>query len=321
MHTDQIIVLVIVVVVGLGAVESLLVYLDRRRYPPPGTLVDIGGRRLHLLCMGSSHDGPSVILEAGSLGFSVKWDMVQQALSRFSRVYSYDRAGYGWSDAVELPRTDRSGKRVVEELHTMLVNAHVPPPYILVGHDIGGQYVRQFARCYPELVAGMVLVDSFHRYLWSARESMVQQVRSARMMSFIGLIRLENWLRYRDLPMSQAAKGASIGLHMRGLQNSASWELISLEAEEEFVGLLGAKPVVVLSQYLLDKPYAEDWEKAQEDFLRLSSNSHLTIAKHSGHLIHLEEPELIVKAIQQIVETVCADTAQPTTRLAYGETI
>jgi pimeloyl-ACP methyl ester carboxylesterase len=121
----------------------------------PGRLIDVGGRRLHLYCTGSG--GPTVILEAGSAsGFYSYWDL--QPRIPF-RTCSYDRAGMGFSD----PRPGRRiSAEIAADLHELLARAGEKPPFVLVGHSLGGQFVRKYAELYPDEVKGMVLLDSVH---------------------------------------------------------------------------------------------------------------------------------------------------------------
>lgn len=126
-------------------------------YPPPGRLVDIGGYKLHLNCTGK--DGPTVILIAGAGDFSFDWELVQLGVARFTRVCSYDRAGLAWSDPGPTPRTMLQD---AQELHLLLKAAQVKPPYVLVGHSLGGLIARVYAEAFANEVAGMVLVDSTH---------------------------------------------------------------------------------------------------------------------------------------------------------------
>src|SRR5207248_97521 len=118
---------------------------------------DIGGRSLHLYCTGKG--SPAVVLEAGAGDFSLDWSYVQPGVARFTRVCSYDRAGYAWSDPGPRPRTAR---QLALELRTGLRKAGIKGPYVLVGQSFGGFLVRAFARCYPKEVVGMVLVDCPH---------------------------------------------------------------------------------------------------------------------------------------------------------------
>jgi pimeloyl-ACP methyl ester carboxylesterase len=122
---------------------------------PPGRLIDVGGRNLHLYCTGRG-DGPTIVLEAGGGdGFHI-WYAVQPRLSKEYRVCSYDRAGFGFSD----PRPgQRSIAGIVEDLGALLARAEVKPPYVLIGHSLGGQFAWKFAEVHRGEVIGLVLAD------------------------------------------------------------------------------------------------------------------------------------------------------------------
>ncbi len=124
---------------------------------PPGRMVDIGGRRLHLNCTGNGT--PSVVVENGGGSFSVDWALVQPTVSQFTRICTYDRADYAWSDPGpirDLP------EQVIVDLELLLLLSDVKPPYVLIGQSISGLFVRDFQRHFPQEVAGMVLVDPTH---------------------------------------------------------------------------------------------------------------------------------------------------------------
>ncbi len=123
-----------------------------------GRAVDIGGRSLNIDCAGSGT--PAVILEAGGGGYGgYGWKAVQEGVAQFTTACWYDRAGEGWSDPAP---TARSSATVINDLHELLQRAPVPGPYVLVGHSIGGEYMRVFTAPFPSEVAGVVLVDSSH---------------------------------------------------------------------------------------------------------------------------------------------------------------
>ena len=137
-----------------GGYQTVRESLDRRAHPAPGLLVDVGGHRLHLDCAGSGT--PAVVLEAALGETGVYWGWIATALAAETRVCTYDRAGRGWSDSAA---DGQDGVAVATDLRTLLERAHVPGPFVLVGHSSGAQYVRIFAERYPEQVAGMVLLD------------------------------------------------------------------------------------------------------------------------------------------------------------------
>lgn len=123
-------------------------------YLHPQRLVDIGGRRLNVICTGQG--SPTVILEAGLLADSSAWRLVQPAISRSTRVCSYDRAGLGFSDPAGSPR---DAAAIARDLHALLGRAGIAPPYVLVGWSSGGLYTRLYQYRFPDEVVGLVEVD------------------------------------------------------------------------------------------------------------------------------------------------------------------
>ena len=149
-----------VLAVAGASYEAIAAWGDAQAYPAPGRLVDVGGYRLHIQCVGSG--SPTVVLDAGLGGASLDWNLVQSEIGSMAQVCSYDRAGMGWSDPGPLPRTP---DQIAHELHTLLTNAGIAGPYILVGHSLAGKNVRLFASQHPDEVAGMVLVDARSEYV------------------------------------------------------------------------------------------------------------------------------------------------------------
>lgn len=129
----------------------------KSNHPPAGTLVNIGSHQLHIYATGNG--SPTVVLEAGGLGWSLDWHLVQTEVAKFTRVCSYDRAGFGWSESGPAPRTS---KQIVTELHALLEKAEISKPYILVGASFGGHTARLFTKSYPGEVSGIILVDARH---------------------------------------------------------------------------------------------------------------------------------------------------------------
>jgi len=150
--------LVLVVLLTGFTYEQIGRARDASRLPPRiGQAVDVGGRTLNLYCSGEG--SPTVVLEAGGNEPGYAWNSEQTKLANVTRTCWYDRAGVGWSDPPQSPRTSAT---VISDLHEMLSRAGVPPPYVLVGASIGGEYARVYTGRYPHDVAGLVLVDSSH---------------------------------------------------------------------------------------------------------------------------------------------------------------
>lgn len=131
--------------------------LGKPKNDQPGGLIDIGGHRLHIVDMGEIST-PAVVFEADSGGWSTDWAEVQQETAHFARAVSYDRAGNGWSEPAQRPRTLPN---LAEELNALLHNSSIRPPFVLVGRGLGGLFVQYYARFYPEKIAGVVLVGAW----------------------------------------------------------------------------------------------------------------------------------------------------------------
>jgi pimeloyl-ACP methyl ester carboxylesterase len=149
------IVALLVLAVAGAIYQAIATERAERAYPPPGEMVDVGGHRLHINCAGQG--SPTVVLDAGAGGMSAQWVRVQREVSGTTRVCAYDRAGMGWS---EMGPDPRDAKQITGELHTLLSEAGIEGPYVLVGHSFGGMYVQTYAARYPDEVAGVALVDS-----------------------------------------------------------------------------------------------------------------------------------------------------------------
>ena len=150
------VVLVLTTAVIGASYQALARKRDARRFPPRGKFVDAGGHKLTLNCTGEGT--PTVVLETGLGVLAIDWQLVQPGIAQFTRVCSYDRAGYGWSDPGPMPRTSLQSAK--EELRTLLQNGGEKPPFVLVGHSLGGLNVRIYNGLVHDEVAGMVLVDA-----------------------------------------------------------------------------------------------------------------------------------------------------------------
>lgn len=124
-------------------------------YAKPAQRIAIApGRSLNLRCIGN---GPqTVLLEAGANADATTWFRVQSLLSQTSRVCSYDRAGYGFSDEGPMPRNLDAD---VADLSALIDTAKLKTPLVLVGHSLGSNIVRRYAQLHPKKVAALVLVD------------------------------------------------------------------------------------------------------------------------------------------------------------------
>lgn len=316
------IVLLVVVILALVTVTAGAIAKSNlaKKYPAPGQLVDVGGYKLHIHCTGQG--SPTVILEAGMGDSLLTWSNVQPEISKSTRVCSYDRAGYGWSEESPYPRT---ADTQVEELHKLLVNANIQGPYVLVGHSLGGMLVRMYAHNYPDEVIGMVLVDSLHeeRSLRNPKlgEVVLEMTGQFRMLAFLsssGILALApKTIQNPGYPEDAYAQYQALVATTKGFEiflaelNAA--EVSSTEARALHMTDFGDMPLIVLSagheQSIPSFTESENqqlWENLQieqSELTTLSSKGKQIIAEQSGHYIQLDQPDLVVAAIREMMDT------------------
>jgi pimeloyl-ACP methyl ester carboxylesterase len=270
-------------------------------------MVDVGGFRLHLKCSGEG--SPTIVLDAGLGDSNLVWAEIQSILAQTNRVCSYDRAGVGWSDRGPRPRTFQ---KAAEELHTLLIMAGEIGPYVLVGHSAGVNSIRLFAHSYPEDVAGMVLIEP--PILDRASPILLAIFRTLRRV--VGLLSKWGVIRYlgKASRMSYLFAGASppqavadqAGFLYRSEVIQASIdeidglpETIRLLKESQYPGAWRDWPVVVISAYKDRMP--EDSKLAPLNSLAALSSSGKVVQVKSSHFVHFDQPELVVKCIQEVV--------------------
>lgn len=290
---------------------------DRKNHPAPGNLIDVGGFKMHIHCIGEG--SPTVILETLSGGTSSYWGWVQPEVAQGTRVCVYDRAGRGWSEADPEPI---SLGRTVRNLHTLLTNARVEGPYVLVGHSIGGIYVRQFAADYPAEVVGMVLVDAAHpeqfeRYpeLAKGDELFLRIAALYPYTSRIGIHRLYfaagGEFDFSDLTEPQRSElkalWSSTDYFLSQKAEGAARESIYRDGQQ--LGDLDNLPLLVVSA---GQNTPVGWADLQNDLASLSTNSmHLRLpnATHVSLAFHPNDAHEVSSAVLQIVDA--AQTGNP----------
>jgi pimeloyl-ACP methyl ester carboxylesterase len=275
----------------------------KSRFPPPGKRVDVDGIDSHLYCTGSGT--PTVIFESGlDTDGSLGWSNVQPKLAELTRVCSYDRAGIMWS----APRPGvRDAKTIVNELRTLLANASEAPPYVLVGHSLGGPLVRVFAEAAgPDAVKGVVLVDSSHpQQLERAPVPGGPPATLLRVLAATGALRL-----LEDDPgmfgLSEDARLRTAAFTPQSMPAlMAEYQALELTLQQAgATGPLGERPLVVLTA--LDKPpeRLEPWLVLQRELATLSTDSDQRFVPDCGHYIQQEQPEVVVTAVRDVVNAV-----------------
>jgi pimeloyl-ACP methyl ester carboxylesterase len=271
---------------------------DLAATPPPGQLVDIGGYRLHLWCTGDG--APAVILDAGLGGTSAGWGFVQPDVARFTCVCSYDRAGMGYSDSGPSPRTAR---RIAKELAELLAGSGIAGPVVLVGESIAGFNARMFASDHPEHAAGLVLVDASHE---DDAHEVPGIARFVPLLSTIGVFRL--------LGVSFGQPIESLAPSVRQYARATMFRASGYQAAaDEIIHIRETISEVKGSRRRLTIPVLvvtgaggadENWRRLQQDQASLSERGCLITAQQSGHVVAIDQPQVVVDAIRTVVEIV-----------------
>ncbi len=313
-HWPRRILLGVVLLLGTAAVagfiyENVAEARDRRFNPMPGELVEVNGNKMHIVCEGVG--SPAVILDSGLGDSYLSWRKVQPQIAAFARVCSYDRAGLGYSERTSEPRTSRV---IAAQLHALLRAAGIAPPYVLVGHSMGGYDVRVFASAYPGEVVGMVLVDASHpdqenRFpiemkamdgSWQREQQFLEYTAPFGVPRFLGLCDDDPVERAAACNWNSAREQVE---EMKAFPESA--------AETAKAGTLADLPLAVLSHDpdKLNSGLPPDiasaanqaWEKMQEELAHLSTRGTQTISKNSSHYIQYDNPDLVISTVQRIV--------------------
>jgi pimeloyl-ACP methyl ester carboxylesterase len=294
----------------------------KKRYPPTGQIVDVGGYRLHMHVEGNG--SPTVVLDAGAGGFSLAWELIRPAIARVTRVMVYDRAGLGWSDPSPRPRR---ADAMAEELRTLLTRGNVPGPYILVGHSLGGPVARQFTARYPDEVVGLVMVDSAHEQqakrfperLVNMFGGMNSMVAIMKLIGKSGIFTLIPKLVPTDdlgkLPKqtSEMIRGV-VAASKSHIETTLAETLSVIAAETQPVSTLGDLPMTVISHGQLDAntvpanlgqqvrdDYERAWQELQVEITALSARGRRIVAERSGHNVNFDQPEIVIESILEMI--------------------
>ena len=307
-------------------------HLDRRRYAGSGLWVDIGGSaKLYLLEKGTG--GTTVVFESGIAATNLNWHGIQDRVAEFARTVSYDRGGLGWSSPSLTPRTPAN---IAVELHTMLLQAGIKPPFLLVGHSFGGLVMRRYAALYPEDVAGVVLIDPMRLEEWPPLDPSKQATldRGVRMAGYaipiarFGLARLAvTSLLCRSGRVSSRLAGAAGegGLHVLGrIKDEVSkmprkvWPIVAahwsrpgyyagmcehIEAVPDTVREMRAAEPISGVPVLLLTP-GTSTPVSERGLSQIADNVRQVIAADSAHWIHLDEPAVVIDAIREMLAAV-----------------
>lgn len=310
-----------VIVVGLivlgGAYQVLASARGKALNPPPGSLVDIGGYKMHIDCLGTG--SPTIVLDSGLGDTWLTWYKVQPRIAQFTRVCSYDRAGMGWSDASPEPRTSEV---MAKELQTLLRKADVHGPYLMVGHSFGGFNVRLFRDLFPGEVIGMVLIDATHPDQYARLPPELEKLNSdflhkeqlRRSLTPVGITRLMGWCGTGPAEIHSMLR--TVDCRMQPWrEHLAEWNAWSTSASQvRSCKSLGNLPLVVISHdptlgisTEFERNMNVAWSEMQDELTGLSGRGEHIVARGSGHMIQIERPDIVVSSLKKMVDELRAE--------------
>lgn len=315
--SEMVFTIVLIVMFAGFAYQLVAAKVDESRHKIKGKMVDIGGYRLFTNTTGQGN--VTVVFES-DIGKPVQqWNKVRDSLASGTRIFIYDRAGFGWSDRGQ-PPTDI--EKQVRELRSLLKKSAVKSPFILVGHGYGGMVMTKFAEQYPDEVAGVVLINSWtNQFVNSAefKKEISRDLTEAQLLkysSFFGITRLiHNFESLKE--ESELTKGLSeenIALY-KAHQSTSKYNRALVEELKalknysgniSLEGILRDKPVYVVSslENSLSANKASEWQEYQKGLLKLSSKSELINIKDSSTYIHIDKPGEIINLINTIIKKV-----------------
>jgi pimeloyl-ACP methyl ester carboxylesterase len=311
--------------------NAIAIHRFWKSHPPAGSMVMIGQYKMHIRCLGNG--SPTLVLETGLGNDSLIWGGLQENLAQTTRVCAYDRAGFGWSAGRPGPR---DADHIVTELHDLLLKTGINGPIVLMGHSIGGLYIRDYASLYPAQVRGLIFIDSASPLqdknlafaagggsgppAWLLRAAMVAGVPR-----IIGMCS-------GGKPGPQYLLKKERAEHICGMHyNSMSAELDSFDRSGEEAlrsRSFGDLPILVFSHdpakllqghhTATDIARQQAWSDMQTQIKHLSSNSRQIIAIGSTHYVMNDRPDLVEKEVSLFLQSIRGGVPQA---LPNGATI
>lgn len=322
----------ILLAVGAGTIYEMSAKSRAARdFPPPGKMVDIGGRKIQLDCRGVG--SPTVVFESGlDIQGSLSWSAVHDEIAKTTRTCAYSRAGIMWSDPHD---AHQNGKAIAEDLHVTLSKAGEQGPFVLVGHSAGGPYIMTYTKYFSQEVAGLVFVDASHPEqvqrlgeVVKIAEPKFMELRNklGAALNWTGVVRAfianskndSTKISESDFQAVKAYTPTSLGPMLKEVE--AFGETL---ADAGTFCQLGDRPLFVLTamkpwteqelEYLKitaeqARQHNEVWKKLHDEQATWSSNSQHQSVPDASHYIQFDRPDVVIAAVRSVVEQVRAAT-------------
>lgn len=312
-HIKRFILFLICVFISGYCYQRVGIYLDNKRYSPPGQLTKVNGQDIHIFSKGT---GKQTVVFVSGNGVScpyVNFYPLYNEISKYAKVVVYDRPGTGWSESTKLSRDIDT---MADEIHMALENSGQKPPYVFVAHSLGSLETIRFTQKYKDEVSGIVFIDAGNPEFYKDNPLSTSNYGTTKLLKNFGILRalFKITNTYKTLTadknemnlIPENLKKLDMSMTLKNIVNDDGLnELKNSTTNAKTVvknGKLGNIPIRIFTSESNNNSFPA-WRKSQIEFKNWSSNSQQTVVSGSKHYIHLYSPEIINKSIIELINT------------------
>ena len=245
------------------------------------------------------HGSPAVVLINGGGESTRQWNTVIPLIAKYTTVIAYDRPGLGRSPNSDLkPRT---AKQVAEQLHDVLTAIHVKPPYVLVGHSIGGLYINYFARRYPKLTAGIVTLDGDNEYqiYWNRLDT--SRMKKGSKATLDGMTHPQEITQVAMKKVKAALQKSKLTAVERARMIEDLEVAGKPASARQIMNLPAMQPMPLIALYEGSGPDFYYWREMMKQSAAQVPCSQAQYVANSSHHIMIDHPARVNTAVKQVV--------------------
>lgn len=261
-----------------------------------GAFIKLRGKKQFVMIQGKGN--PTVVFVTGKGRSLNDFRTIYSAISQKAQTFAYDRMGIGQSESVNNKRTVDT---MAYELNALLIEANIKPPYILVGHSLGGYVIRCFQKMYPKKVAGMIYIDSAFETEFKNGMAVRNEVDK---------------IKYKEKQKTYLNRSDRTQGHNAESEYSFDYDPSGYATNQKIVKDIKIPdniPITVYMSTMLDEtnPYSkqelEGRYRYYEEWKKQAPQMKLITTSKSGHFIQIEEPYLIIDGINEMLKKLKAN--------------
>lgn len=301
---------ILIALLIIGSIwQAVMQKNEMKQYKPVGEIISVNSHKMHLYQLGNGEATIVFIEGSGTPCAYTDFYALQNGLQKDVKTVSFDHAGFGWSEATDIPRTIDN---LVYELHELLGKANLSAPFIFVGHSLASLEAIRYAQQYPEEVKGIILLDGgspefyaetseFNSILLNRTNAVLRVTGINRFIGNFGVMLpfVGEKLRYRLLP--KEIKSIDAAMYYNNLGNGHNLDLISRINENAKTvienGFLKDIPLLALSS-----DTGEEWEAVQKELLHWSNISNQKTIEGGKHYIHWSSKTEVLAELKQFIK-------------------